>query len=47
MGWLQDYNGAETTWVHVVLLILILGGIALLIFFADPNPDIISERPEE
>jgi hypothetical protein len=46
MGWLQDYNGAETTWVHVVLLILILGGVGLLLFFANPNPDIISETPE-
>ena len=47
MGWLQDYNGAETTWIHIVLLILILVGIGLLLFFADPNPNIISERPEE
>ena len=47
MGWLQDYNGAETTWVHVVLLIIIVIAGALLFWFVGPDSTPITEPPPE
>ena len=47
MGWLQDYNGAETSWIHIVLLFLILGGLFFVTWFfgIDSNP--VVEVPDE
>ena len=47
MGWLQDYNGAETSWVHVVLLILMLGGGMFVFWFFGPESKEIVEMPIE
>lgn len=47
MGWLQDYNGSETTWVHVVLLFLILGGLFFLSWFFGVDSTPIVEATNE
>ena len=47
MGWLQDYNGSETTWVHVVLLFFILGGLFFLSWFFGVDSTPIVEVPDE
>ena len=37
MGWLQDYNGAEARWYHVVILIGLIIGMFVIIFFFGPE----------
>jgi uncharacterized membrane protein YqiK len=47
MGWLQDYNGAETTWVHVVLLVIMVIVGVLIFWLAGPDSAPITEPPPD
>ncbi len=46
MGWLQDYNGSETSWVHVVLLVIMVIGGGLLFWLMGPESTPITRAPE-
>ena len=47
MGFLQDYNGSETSWLHVVLLFLIFGGLFFLSWFFGVDSTFIVDAPDE
>jgi hypothetical protein len=47
MGWLQDYNGAETRWYHVVGLFVLLGILwGIMFFFGPETTEVIPENGE-
>ena len=47
MGW-QEYNGGdETTWVHLVLLVVMVILGALIFWLAGPDSATITEPPPE